>query len=908
MNVHYAKKFVGNDVSFHTYFRSRLLTALVAGTVAGSVWGVAHAQSLPGDPATSLADIISAETGASSTISVTADGKLGSATNNTATISRDFTLNISSDTVGTNRTITAYENGKTASPLFKVTAGTFTLNSTDITWSSPTKDDGTLYQIGGPGGIISVASGASAVINGGNFTNLSLSGQGNHTAPIYFLGGEGTSLTVQNANFSNISDVGSHSSSVIFAENNANVIIQGSGVFEGGYASGGYGGIVRLYRYNQSVADNSKLTIQTLGADDKIIFRDNSTPSNGSGGVFYAGRGTQVIIDNTKGGVIQFENNTGSKYGGVAKVDFGQIIIRGSEEAGSVISFSENKSANGSALTLYVNSSTVASEYDSLLDIQSGNVEFSDNVNTGTYGAITIYGNANFPEYDAVHITGGTTTFSDNQGGYGAAIGGSAGIVIEKLDGQDAPVVNFTGNTARGVGGAIYLSSDLEISDSVVNFTDNTAASSGGAIYAVGDVIFSGDETQVTFSGNQVGRNGEYTNNDIVMAEADLTIQDGGDYSFEGGIVTSDGNLTIGTENTGTNTGSPTITLGENSITKIDGLTTISGENTEIIFAGNADGTSGATFTTTDLTVSNGAAVTFGEGSTGTITNDTTLTGGTLNVSGNAAVSFNNLNADADSALNFSDGADVSIQGNEQINSAINVADGAKLVLDTDITPKSVTVGVQGDGNRGGTLVVNANVTSAENINVHEGSTLAGNGSVSVENAGTVNVAPTATLTAEDSLNALEIGSSATGEKTNLNLQGIYNVNVNGKADGQYDTVTVNGTTTIDTDSTDGITAGIELLIDGYEPILGDALNILESTDGITFTGGSAESKDLTSLLIGKIAQEYFTLNYLADTGILQLSVAKNGYLDAVPEPGTITLLLLGVFGIFGLSYRRKNR
>ncbi len=481
--------------------RINLFSALVAGTIAGSVSGTfsnaLNAQTLPGSPATSVADIISTESGASSMISVTADGKLGSDANKTTTISRDFTLNISSDTAGTNRTITAYDNGKTASPLFKVTSGTFTLNSTDITWSSPTKEDGTLYQIAGTGGIMNVASGASAVINGGNFTNLSMTGQGNHCGPITFVGSEGTSLTIQNANFSNISDVGGNSNGLIYAYSNANVVIQGSGLFEGGYATNGYGGVVRLYKYNQSVADNSKLTIQTLGANDQIIFRDNSTTSNGSGGVFYAGRGTQILIDNTKGGVIQFENNTGGKYGGVAKVDFGQIVVRGSEEAGSVISFSENKSANGSALTLYVNSSTVASEYDSLLDIQSGNVEFSDNVNTGTYGAITIYGNANFPEYDAVHITGGTTTFSGNQGGYGAAIGGSAGVVIEKLDGQDAPVVNFTGNTARGAGGAIYLSSNLEITDSVVNFTDNTAASSGGAIYATSDVIFSGDTTQV---------------------------------------------------------------------------------------------------------------------------------------------------------------------------------------------------------------------------------------------------------------------------------------------------------------------------------------------------------------------------------------------------------------------------
>ncbi len=458
----------------------------------------------------------------------------------------------------------------------------------------------------------------------------------------------------------------------------------------------------------------------------------------------------------------------------------------------------------------------------------------------------------------AVYQTSSSSHISGNNIFANNVADASGGAIFSQNDITLSGSNTFENNVATtGFGGAIMARQSFNIEGGTQIFRNNTAGeANGGAIHVrLGNAVFSGDDTQVIFEGNTA----KGVSNDLTFGETSgtfltfvqngsnghfyaeeplLTIKDGGNYHFGGGIVTAlGGNIQLGTEN---DTNSPTITFGENSISDIkynaqyldgkSGTTNIVGAN--VTFQGNTDGTSGAQFSTNDLNIS-GATVTLEHGATTTVVNQTTVSNSTLIVNG--TLKTNSFAVDSNSAI----GGD---------NTVILTGSDKNLVI-----PYNAVISPAGPAS------------------------------------------------------ILHIGNQ--NENTNLVLEGTYNFDLSGKTNSDtktgYDQIIVNGATTIDTETTEtATTANLEITLNGYSPVVGDYFDIITSSEGITFTGHeNPTSQDLNTILLNSIAQNYFSLS-MYDDQTLRLSVIQNGYVNAIPEPTSLVLLL---FGIFGLYYLKRH-
>lgn len=190
---------------------------------------------------------------------------------------------------------------------------------------------------------------------------------------------------------------------------------------------------------------------------------------------------------------------------------------------------------------------------DTTLSIQSNSEE--QRTITRTYGEmISVPGDLTL-NLDNIRVDGGTIT------NYRAIY--ATGSVTITGSGNE-----FSGNRDNGSGGAIYAEGNVMLSGTNT-FTHNSSHSDGGAIYAGENVFFSGKDSKATFSGNTA----DGTNNDI-FSVAGVYIKDGGTYSFGGGILADgdedeDGDLVLGEDG---QDGSPNITFGSGSVTKVNVL------------------------------------------------------------------------------------------------------------------------------------------------------------------------------------------------------------------------------------------------------------------------------------------------------------------------------------------------
>ncbi|MDD3588594.1 MAG: autotransporter domain-containing protein, partial [Thermoguttaceae bacterium] len=182
----------------------------------------------------------------------------------------------------------------------------------------------------------------------------------------------------------------------------------------------------------------------------------------------------------------------------------------------------------------------------------------------------------------ALYAADGTTltihsdnaVFSNNTANFGGAIESNE----LALTGTSA----FSENAANYEGGAIDTWTSTISGEHT--FTNNSASERGGAIWAQ-ELIFTGDNSNVTFSGNTAAG----TANDIWIAGNGmaglLTIEGDGTYELNGGIVAKNGStLTIND--------SADVTFASHAVNNISGLTTINsnhvsfGDETTNTFAG----------------------------------------------------------------------------------------------------------------------------------------------------------------------------------------------------------------------------------------------------------------------------------------------------------------------------------
>ncbi len=376
-----------------------------------------------------------------------------------------------------------------------------TLNLENITF------DGATCNIKVLGGVfkannieLNVQSGKSVA-----FTNNNLSGNG-YTRGGAIWANNGTINIAQNSVLTFDRNTASSWGGAICVNGPLTINAQGATLIASNNTSASAGGA--FYTSNDMLIDVSN--------NGTAIFSGNSS-TDSNGGAIYAGN---LTINASNGGNVTFSNNT-ALYAGA--IETGNLVINATD--GTVL-FKGNTTPNNEAGVIRA----------SKIDLY-GNVTFEDNQSQSqgaaikTSGDITIHDGAvvTFKNNDAV--LNNATSYSTAGAIY---CGGNFTI-------EEGATVIFDGNDGTGHGGAIYASSGTINIAGNVTFMNNTIAGEdkdGGAIDAK-NVIFSGDNTVVKFINNSS------TNGDDILAD-NVTFNDNGTYSFDGGIVTEEGgNLTI---------------------------------------------------------------------------------------------------------------------------------------------------------------------------------------------------------------------------------------------------------------------------------------------------------------------------------------------------------------------------
>lgn len=452
-----------------------------------------------------------------------------------------------------------------------------------------------------------------------------------------------------------------------------------------------------------------------------------------------------------------------------------------------------------------------------------------------------------------------------------------AHIVSVNTDGSPTPTGSFRAATeAAAVGVDFNITFDLASPDSInltegpvtiiggtgpeINFGDSSSLTISG-----NDIVFShsntlvflgGNVTQtVTLASNLTGSGGLR----IDSAAGDLTVVLSGTNTLNSAISVSGGDtLSISSD---ANLGAGTITISTGTL-RVTGATTIDNQirliNTETIDTG------------ADVTISSVVSDTGGGSLTKTGTGTLTLSG-TNTYAGTTTVSAGTLSISGDGNLGTGaltlNGGNLTVTGATTIDNAIALGSSATVTNSAAVT---LSGGITGANNltkagtgtltlsntngytgttavTAGTLSVNGALTGTTTVSVASGATLAGSGNIS----GAVTVASGGSLTPGNSAGKLSTGNLtlASGSSATFEVGGTI-------AGTDYDQIDVSGTVNI-TGSTLSIsvlgtstTGNTYMLIanEGVDPVAG------------TFSG-LAEGATITA------SSRTFTISYAAGTG-----------------------------------------
>ena len=350
----------------------------------------------------------------------------------------------------------------------------------------------------------------------------------------------------------------------------------------------------------------------------KSAFEYNtSNANNGKGGALYISSQQRTYIGDTS-----FSTNsalgTGAKGGAIYYEGSGDFVGRG-------LTFGNNiAQSDGGAI--YASSITLMAEENVLQDTLVGNV-FSSNTSIGGNGGAMYVSSA----------TLGATAFWGNM-----ALAGNGGAIYAStltITGQEtlfsALIGDFTGNYAGGNGGAIYVTDNASINDTVfyMNYATNTSNGLGGAIYSG-----SGSKLAVNnsyFVYNEANKGGAiYSTGDMKLASIGLG---GNKANSDGGAIyaTSSADLiyTDFEEN---------VAGGNGGAIYLDNATlNLSGVN---YFVNNNAGGNGGAIYANNGTINidtTGGGVLFQDNRDGTGDNDIVLNGSsTLNITGDGLIYF----------------------------------------------------------------------------------------------------------------------------------------------------------------------------------------------------------------------------------------------------------------------------
>jgi len=321
----------------------------------------------------------------------------------------------------------------------------------------------------------------------------------------------------------------------IIASNAVIDILNGISLNNNSTNSGYNGGAI----FNEN---NSKITFK----NGNITFTGNIAIADG--GAIYNTSNSQINFEMSSGNMITFNNNTATvavygmggaihnNYNSIVTFRNGNIMFTGNTAyLGGAILNTNNSQINfemTSGDTVIFNNNTVAiyNQSNSTITFSNCDITFAGNNSSAiTNSSEIIFRNGN------IMFTENMTT------GSGGAIynSGSNGLINFDMSGG---LVIFSSNTATYYGGAIYnINSEMNFINSNIMFIGNIATHSGGALFILNSTVtFNTNGGEALFRGNKA--NGKP--NDVYMdTDAKLNISGSNTIRFEGGIVTSSTNV-----------------------------------------------------------------------------------------------------------------------------------------------------------------------------------------------------------------------------------------------------------------------------------------------------------------------------------------------------------------------------
>lgn len=618
----------------------------------------------------------------------------------------------------------------------------------------------------------------------------------------------------------------------------------------------------------------SLITLPQVKADERLIINGNTDLSSGLKGITTTNNGNGGAVQNN-GYVLnilqgEFSNNTLSN-------DTGAVSGGALYQINGELNISDSVTFNGNT-------------------VQSRSQTYPnwDGMDSASGGAIYISG------ANAVLNTDGTVTFSNNRA---LAIGtndesNGGALYIETIKNAVFENVNFTDNSSKTRGGAIYNGDTVLAINGKGVFSDNSSAR-GGAIY---NYEYNNPSTINTGTGSEFSTN-KASENGGAIANFDGTINIGKNNSFTGNTAKNNGgaiynanysktaktNIEGGTSFTGNeagkggaiyNSGNVTLNTSEGNITfsgnkansgkdiYLDGETSqllIEGSNeTNKVSFGSGNGSIAGNGTITNS--SSGIVEFVNNNDVSSFTGKYIQTNGTTSL--NNSKIFNNFDIQS-GALELLNGSTATIDGvNVKFNGSALSIMGSTLNLSANINKNAgVNLGTDGkininngsltlntDGTKG---TVNGNDTWAGDINTTgNGSLILDNfthdtsaGGNYTQNSGNLVLQNNSNLTLGNNESSVSGGNISIGSGSSLTVEngssinGNTNTNISGEMNvGNGGTVT-GGTTTVGN--------GGNLNVNKGGQISGNANTTIEAGGKVTVDGGTINSDGKTDIQAG---------------------------------------------------------